>query len=256
MGGALLRGILAKNLCRAEDVAVHDAVPAAVAALRQDLPGLRAAGSNRAAADSADAVLVCVKPADIAGVMAEAAQGTGAPLLISIAAGVRLEALEAAAGPGSRVIRVMPNTPALIGRGASAYSPGSRATAADAALADALLGAVGTVSRVAEKLLDAVTGLSGSGPAYVYEIIDALASGGVLMGLPRDAALTLAAQTVAGAADMVLQTGTHPAILRDQVTSPGGTTIAALATLEAKGMRSALIEAVRTATLRAGEMGK
>ena len=154
------------------------------------------------------------------------------------------------------MIRVMPNTPALVNKGASALAGGTRATDADLALAESILAAVGTVTRVAEPLLDAVTGLSGSGPAYIYTIIEALADGGVREGLTREQAIMLAAQTVAGSAEMVLQTGLHPAVLRDQVTSPGGTTIAALATLEAKGLRSALIEAVTTAANRARELGK
>ncbi len=163
-------------------------------------------------------------------------------LLISIAAGVTLGAMEKAAGH-HRLIRVMPNTPALIGMGAAAYACGSTATAEDAATVERILGAVGTVTRVAEPLLDAVTGVSGSGPAYVYTFIEALADGGVAEGLTKDQALQLAAQTVAGAAAMVLQSGQHPAVLRDQVTSPGGTTIAALAALEARAFRSACIEA-------------
>ena len=149
----------------------------------------------------------------------------------------------------------MPNTPALVGAGAAAFAKGSRATEADAETTRTILGAVGTVDEVSEKLLDAVTGLSGSGPAYVYTVIEALADGGVLMGLPRTTALQLAAQTVAGAAKMVLETGHHPAVLRDQVTSPGGTTAAGLEQLEALGLPNALIQAVRKATERSVELG-
>ena len=148
----------------------------------------------------------------------------------------------------------MPNTPALILQGASAFARGKHATDADAQLAAKVLGAVGTAQEVPEKLLDAVTGLSGSGPAYVYTVIEALADGGVLMGLPRATALQLAAQTVAGAAQMVLSTGKHPAALRDEVTSPGGTTIAGLEQLEKHGLRSALVQAVRKATERSKEL--
>jgi pyrroline-5-carboxylate reductase len=150
----------------------------------------------------------------------------------------------------------MPNTPALVGAGAAGFARGQHATAADGELASKLLGAVGTADEVSEKLLDAVTGLSGSGPAYVYTVIEALADGGVLMGLPRAAALRLAAQTVTGAAQMVLQTGKHPAALRDEVTSPGGTTIAALEQLEKHGLRNALIQAVRAATEKSQALGK
>jgi pyrroline-5-carboxylate reductase len=150
----------------------------------------------------------------------------------------------------------MPNTPAMVGQGASAYAPGQHATSKDAALTEKLLGAVGTVVRVSEKHLDAVTGLSGSGPAYIYTVIEALADGGVLAGLPRETALQLATQTVIGAAEMVVATGLHPAVLRDMVTSPGGTTIAGLAVLEKNGLRSSLMEAVRAATARSVELGQ
>ena len=176
-------------------------------------------------------------------------------LFISIAAGVTITAIEEALGSDARVIRVMPNTPALIGQGASAYALGTHATASDSELAASLLASVGTVAEVPEKLLDAVTGLSGSGPAYVYTIIEALADGGVLCGLPKDKAVQLAAQTVAGAANMVLSTGEHPAALRDQVTSPGGTTIAGLQTIEAGNLRATLIDAVEAACSRSKQLG-
>jgi pyrroline-5-carboxylate reductase len=155
-----------------------------------------------------------------------------------------------------RVIRAMPNTPALVGMGAAAYCLGSTATRDDAATAARLLGAVGLAVEVPERLMDAVTGLSGSGPAYVYLVIEALADGGVRSGLPRADALKLAAQTVLGAASMVMETGEHPAVLKDMVTSPGGTTIAGLAELERHGLRAALIDAVTAATRRAAELGK
>jgi pyrroline-5-carboxylate reductase len=181
----------------------------------------------------------------------------GAPrLVISIAAGVTLAALEGAVSENFRIIRAMPNTPALVGHGAAGYCLGTRATPADAATAQALLGAVGLAIQVPERLMDAVTGLSGSGPAYIYLVIEALADGGVRAGIPRVDALRLAAQTVLGSAAMVLETGEHPAVLKDMVTSPGGTTIAGLATLERHGVRSALIEAVTVAAERAAELGK
>jgi pyrroline-5-carboxylate reductase len=148
----------------------------------------------------------------------------------------------------------MPNTPALVGEGASAYALGGTATEDDAKLVEKILSGVGLAVRVKESLLDAVTGLSGSGPAHVFTVIEALADGGVLMGLPRDLALKLAAQTVIGAAKMVRETGEHPAVLRDQVASPGGTTIAAIEALEDGGLRSALISAVRAATERSREL--
>jgi len=254
MGTALLKGIVTGGVCKASDIVISDTVAAALTAALAALPGVRGVASNPDAASGADVVLLCVKPVGIVPLI-ESLRELPPTLLISIAAGVTLSSMEAAAGH-HRVVRVMPNTPALIGQGAAAYAPGTRATDADCAVTEQLLGAVGTVTRVAEKLLDAVTGLSGSGPAYIYTVIEALADGGVAEGLTKEQALQLAAQTVAGAAGMVLQTGLHPAVLRDQVTSPGGTTIAGLATLEEKGLRSALIEAVRTATRRARELGR
>jgi pyrroline-5-carboxylate reductase len=150
----------------------------------------------------------------------------------------------------------MPNTPCLVGASASGYTPGERATPEDVALVDRLLNAVGRAFRVPESLLDAVTGLSGSGPAFVYLMIEALSDGGVRVGLPRDVATALAAQTVLGSAKMVLETGSHPGVLKDAVASPGGTTIAGLHALERGGVRGALMDAVEAATRRATELGK
>ena len=185
----------------------------------------------------------------------QGASGGGGKLLLSIVAGLSIASLEKAAGENLRIIRVMPNTPALVLSGASAFALGTQATEADAEIAQKIFGVVGVAVRVKEALLDTVTGLSGSGPAYVYTFIEALADGGVLMGLPRELALQLAAKTVAGAAEMVMQSGLHPAVLRDQVTSPGGTTIAGLEALETGGLRAALIAAVRAATERATALG-
>jgi pyrroline-5-carboxylate reductase len=207
---------------------------------------------------ASDVLLLCTKPNDVAGALAAAAEkSAGQPkLVISIAAGVTLQALEDAAPDNFRIIRSMPNTPALVGHGAAGFCLGSRATSEDAKAAESLLGAVGIAVQVPERLMDAVTGLSGSGPAYIYVVIDALADGGVRAGIPRADAVRLAAQTVLGSAAMVLETGEHPAVLKDMVTSPGGTTIAGLAALEKHGLRSALIEAVTAATQRATELGK
>jgi pyrroline-5-carboxylate reductase len=176
-------------------------------------------------------------------------------LVVSVAAGIPLAAIASGLGPGPRLVRVMPNTPCLIGQGASAYCLGPGATAADGELVGRLLSAVGRAYVVPEKLLDAVTGLSGSGPAFVYVMIEALSDGGVRMGLPRDVATTLAAQTVRGAAEMVLASGEHPAVLKDRVASPGGTTIAGLQALESGAVRAALIAAVEAATRRSVELG-
>jgi pyrroline-5-carboxylate reductase len=256
MGGALLRGVekaLGKNEL---SVALSDVVPAAAAALEQSLSCSVTKGSPTEVAAVSDVVLLAVKPGDMAALCADLAKVEGSRLYLSIAAGLKLADLESWLGSQQRVIRSMPNTPALVGTGAAAFSRGSSATADDAAQASKILGAVGTADEVSEKLLDAVTGLSGSGPAYVYTVIEALSDGGVLMGLPRATALTLAAQSVAGAAQMVLETGKHPAVLRDEVTSPGGTTIAGLEQLEAHGLRNALLQAVRKATERSLQLGK
>lgn len=256
MGGALLRGVekaLGKTTLH---IALSDVVPAAVEALRKDLKSASFAGTPQEVATESDVVILAVKPADMKALCEALSRVKGHRLYVSIAAGIKVADLEAWLGSKQRVIRSMPNTPALVGVGAAAFTRGSKATDGDADTAKTILGAVGTVDEVSEKLLDAVTGLSGSGPAYVYTIIEALADGGVLMGLPRATAIRLAAQTVAGAAKMVLDTGKHTGTLRDEVTSPGGTTIAGLEALESEGLRSALIQAVRAATERSKELGK
>jgi pyrroline-5-carboxylate reductase len=186
---------------------------------------------------------------------------TSKHLIVSIAAGLRLSKIaEGLADAGRkealRLVRVMPNTPCLVGQSASGFCAGPHATAQDLQLVEQLLGAVGKAFQVEEKMLDAVTGLSGSGPAFVYVMIEALSDGGVRMGLPRNVASALAAQTVLGAAAMVLSTGEHPAVLKDRVASPGGTTIAGLQALESGGVRGALIAAVEAATKRSQELGQ
>ncbi len=201
--------------------------------------------------------MLCVKPQDILSTLASCAFSPGnGKLLISVAAGVTLSTLEKHTPEAVRIVRTMPNTPSLVGKGATAYCLGSRCAEEDRGIVERLLGAVGISVEVPEKQMDAVTGLSGSGPAYIYLIIEALADGGVRQGLPRAEALRLAAQTVSGAAEMVIHTGTHPAVLKDMVTSPGGTTIAGLSVLEEKNVRSALISAVSAAATRASELGK
>lgn len=254
MGGALLRGALKAGLAEARGVILYDKVPAAVAALQEASAEVQVAKSPAEVAENADVVILAVKPQDMKPLLEGLSKSDSAPLYLSIAAGLTLAQLEGWLGGTARVVRSMPNTPALLLAGASAYSRGAQATDADLDLAKAVLGAVGSAQEVPENLLDAVTGLSGSGPAYVYTVIEALADGGVLMGLPRATALQLAAQTVAGAAQMVLETGKHPGVLRDEVTSPGGTTIAGLEQLEAQGLRNALIQAVRKATERSKEL--
>jgi pyrroline-5-carboxylate reductase len=255
MGGALVRGWVRAGVVAPGDVRLYDTDPAASGVLAAET-GAAVAASAAEAAAGAQTLLVSVKPHIALRSLAETGEAlTPSCLVLSVAAGVRLAALEEAVPPQTPVIRVMPNTPALIGEGAAGFCRGRHATDAHAAQAATLFGAVGRAVEVEERLMDAVTGVSGSGPAYFYLIIEALTDGGVRAGLPRDVSRTLAAQTALGAARMVLETGEHPAALKDAVTTPGGTTIAALAVLEAAGLRGTLIEAVRAATERAREMG-
>ncbi|MEX1116321.1 MAG: pyrroline-5-carboxylate reductase [Akkermansiaceae bacterium] len=257
MGTALVQGAIRSGVVGAAEVMGCDPF-AGSREVFEKATGSHVSAEIAEIASSSEVLLLCTKPQDALAALAAAAQAAkgDARLVISIAAGVTLAALEAAVPENFRVIRAMPNTPALVGHGAAGYCLGSRASADDAQSAQSLLGAVGLAVQVPEKLMDAVTGLSGSGPAYVYLVIEALADGGVRSGLPRADAIRLAAQTVFGAAAMVLETGEHPAVLKDMVTSPGGTTIAGLAELERHGLRSALIEAVSAATRRSAELGK
>jgi pyrroline-5-carboxylate reductase len=254
MATALVEGVLQAGLFAPEEIGVSDVHPGAVEALcnRTKVNALR---SNAEVAAEAETLLLCVKPGDAAEALAGLRGGAAGRLIISIMAGVTLEKLGALAGPNARLARVMPNTPALIHKAASAYALGSTCTNDDAATVEKIFAAVGTVARVKEPLLDAVTGLSGSGPAYVYLVVEALSDAGVLVGLPRELSLQLAAQTVAGAAEMVLRSGQHPAQLRDMVTSPGGTTIAGLHALEDGAVRAAFLAAVQAATERSRELG-
>lgn len=256
MGTALVEGAVRSGAVAAADVTGVDPLQAARDHFARATGGAVAAEISALA--GCGAVLLCTKPQDAAAALQQLrAACAGNPLLvISIAAGVTLSSLEREAPENVRIIRAMPNTPALVGKGAAAYCLGTRATREDAENARLLLAAVGLAIEVPERLMDAVTGLSGSGPAYVYLVIEALADGGVRAGLARADALLLAAQTVHGAAAMVLETGEHPAVLKDMVTSPGGTTIAGLAELERQGLRAALIDAVTAATRRAAELGK
>lgn len=255
MGTALVEGAVRSGAVLPEQIVGVDPYQAARDAFAKATGAAVSDGIGALAA--CDTILLCTKPHDVAAALrasAEAASGKSR-LVISIAAGITLTALEDAAGAADRVIRAMPNTPALVGKGAAGFCLGTRATRADADAARHLLGSTGLAVEVPERLMNAVTGLSGSGPAYIYLVIEALADGGVRMGIPRADAIRLAAQTVLGAAAMVVETGQHPAVLKDMVTSPGGTTIAGLAELEGNGLRSALIEAVTAATRRADELG-
>jgi pyrroline-5-carboxylate reductase len=255
MATALAKGLIDAGFTTAGDVIASDVLPAAREQFAQ-ATGAAATASSRDVLQRAQAVILAVKPQAMSAALSEI-QGdvTAEHLVISIAAGVPLAKLEAAL-PKRRVVRVMPNTPCLVGAGASGFARGSLATAADADLTQKMFSTVGLAVETPESLLDAVTGLSGSGPAYVFEMIEALSDGGVLVGLPRSAATRLAAQTLLGAARMVLETGEHPGALKDAVASPGGTTIAGLHALEEAGFRGALMNAVLAATERAKELGR
>lgn len=256
MGTALVQGAIRAGVVKSGEVIGTDLI-AAAARNFSEITGARTTADISEVLRASDVILLCTKPQDIHAALVDFKPDTSSgKLLISIAAGVRLVDIENKAPESVRVIRTMPNTPALVGKGAAAYCLGSRCREGDEAVVVSLLDAVGMAVLIPEKLMDAVTGLSGSGPAYVYLMIEALADGGVMAGLSRADAVRLAAQTVSGAAEMVLRTGDHPAKLKDMVTSPGGTTIAGLSVLEGRNIRSALIDAVMAATARSAELGR
>lgn len=257
MGGALVGGLLASGRADAASVTVvepdderRDAVE------RRHGVTTAASGLDAVAAGDVATLLVAVKPHHVADVLVPlVGHVDDSVLVLSIAAGVRTSTIEALLAPGAPVVRAMPNTPALIGSGVTAIAPGREATDAHMATAEELLGAVGRVVRVDESHLDAVTGVSGSGPAYVFLVAEAIIDAGVAMGLTREVAAILAAETIAGAGRMLLETGETPADLRAQVTSPGGTTAEGLTALERGAVRVAFLDAVRAATERSRQLG-
>jgi pyrroline-5-carboxylate reductase len=251
MGEALVGGLLKAGGHRLDGIRVVEPDSVRREALRAAFPGVDVVDAAGAAEDS----IVAVKPADVPAVCRLLASH-GPSRVLSIAAGVTIAALEADLAPGSRVVRGMPNTPALVGLGAAAVAPGTSATDDDVAWAEELLGAVGVVVRVKEPLLDAVTGLSGSGPAYLFLVAEALIEAGVLAGLPRDLSQTLAVQTLLGAATLLAEGPDGPEALRAAVTSPGGTTAAGLQVLEQRGLRAAFLDAVTAATDRSRALGR
>ncbi len=256
MAEALIKGLLGSGAAKADRLLVADVSDDRLEHLKKTY-GIIIQKSNINAVREAGIVVLSVKPQMIEKVMAEIAPAVDEKkLVISIAAGVTIGSIEKTLGAGTRVVRVMPNTPALVLAGAAALAGGKTATAEDLSLAQSIFNSVGRSVIVEEKLMDAVTGLSGSGPAYVFMIIDALSDAGVKAGLSRQLALELAAQTVFGAAKMVLETKEHPGKLRDMVTSPGGTTIAGLHELEKGKLRAVLMNAVEAATARSRELGK
>jgi pyrroline-5-carboxylate reductase len=255
MATALARGVSSAGLVTPSQIRASDHSSAALALFAKET-GAKTAASNIDVVKFANVLILAVKPANVAELLEEIRPSlTAQHLVISIAAGVPIAKLENGLGAGARVIRVVPNTPALVSASATAYALGHAATAADAALAQQLFSGVGLAFHLKETLLDAVTGLSGSGPAFVYLMIEALSDGGVASGLPRDIATKLAAQTLYGSAKMVLETGQHPGALKDMVTSPGGTTIEGLHELEKGRVRGALISAVRAAAEKSRKLG-
>jgi pyrroline-5-carboxylate reductase len=256
MATALAGGWMKAGLLDAARSRAADPFPEARARF-QKASGIETVEDNRGVAAACNVLILAVKPQVLPSVLPELRPVLSSDhLVISIAAGVTLASLAEQLGSSARLVRAMPNTPCLVGASATGYSPSTSANESDVELVGKLFGAVGTAFRVSEPLLDAVTGLSGSGPAYIYVLIEAMADGGVRCGLPRDVSLALAAQTVLGAAKMVLETGLHPAVLKDAVASPGGTTIAGLQVLERAAFRSAAIDAVEAAAQRARELGK
>jgi len=260
LGGGNMANALIKGLIRAGTPPSRISATVRREEKKQELEkahGIVVGMDNVAAARAAEVVVLAVKPQALDKLLQEIAPVIDhGKLVISIAAGVPIAALEHRLGAGARIVRAMPNTPALVGLGATAISGGEHATQDDLTLATRLFDSVGITTVVDEYLLDAVTGLSGSGPAYIFLIIEALSDAGVKVGLSRHIALKLAAQTVLGSAHLLQETGAHPGTLKDQVTSPGGTAIAGLHTLEAGGLRTTLIDAVEAATVRAKELGE
>lgn len=256
MAEALVRGLLASGSVAAHDITISNRRREKTDR-NAERWGVRAAADNLACVRDADVVMLCVKPQVMRAVLEQVGREIRPDaLVISVAAGVSAQSIEAYMAPGQRVVRSMPNTGAIVRQSATAIAPGTSATEHDLAVAREIFDQVGRTVTVEEHHLDAVTGLSGSGPAYIFLIIDALADASVKVGLSRDIGLELAAQTVLGSAQVLLQTGEHPGRLKDQVTSPGGTAIAGLHTLEAGGLRTTLINAVENATRRSRELGE
>jgi pyrroline-5-carboxylate reductase len=257
MATALAKGCVESSLVKADQVLAADPHADARRVFSEQVSGINVFDNNEPILKRADIIVLAVKPQVMSAVLEEIKPLVRSEqLFVSIAAGITLARLEQALPPRSRVIRVMPNTPCLVGLGASCYSRGANATETDADHVRQILASVGAAFEVPEASLDAVTGLSGSGPAFIYRVIESLAAGGTQMGLPPELSLQLAAQTAKGAAEMVLTTGRSPAELREQVTSPGGTTLAGLNRLAELQGAEAFSEAVVAATKRSAELGR
>lgn len=256
MAGALVKGLVAAGASAPADIVCTDVRRERLDELEKK-HGVRTSKDNVESARGADVIVLSTKPQVFDRLLPDVAKGVRPEaLVVSIAAGVSIASIEARLPPGTRVVRTMPNTPCLVDAGATAIAAGTHASDEDVALARRIFDSVGVTVVLDETLLDAVTGLSGSGPAYIFLIIEALADAGVKVGLHRDSAQLLAAQTVLGSAKLLLETGEHPGRLKDMVTSPGGTAIAGLHTLEAGGLRTTLINAVETATARSKQLGE
>jgi len=254
MAEAMIGGLLSGQVRPAESIWAADPIPERRDRLKGQF-GIRVGSANREAVAWADVVVLAVKPQALPVVLSELGSIVGHALVISIVAGVTIQIIAEQTTGARRIIRAMPNIPALVRESMTAMALGSAVSEDDSHVARTVFEAVGRVVLVEERLMDAVTGLSGSGPAYIFQAIEALADGGVLMGLPRQTAELLAAQTVLGAARLVLESGVHPAQLKDRVASPGGTTIAGLHQLEQGGFRATLMAAVEAATTRSKELG-
>jgi pyrroline-5-carboxylate reductase len=249
---ALIRGALRANLCSASEITVASRSPSGLENL-VSATGVRSAPSNAEAAGGADTVVLCVKPSDALRAVQQAGNSLDGKLLISVVTGLKIATLRKVA-PACRVVRAMPNTAAMVGRSATAIAADNDTSRMDIETTKRVFSAVGEIFTVAENQLDAVTGLSGSGPAFIYLVMEALSDAGVSAGLARKLSQELAVQTVAGAAEMAASTKEHPALLREMVASPGGTTIAGLAVLEEAAVRSAFINAVKAAAARSKEL--
>ncbi|AYK14846.1 MAG: pyrroline-5-carboxylate reductase [Methanosarcina flavescens] len=256
MGSALMQGIIKAGIVKPENLGASDVYEPFLNELNSQL-GINVSTDNAVIAQASDILVLAVKPQILGSVLEDLKPYINADkLIISIAAGVPLATYENALPEGTRVVRVMPNIAATVSEAASGISPGKNATSEDLKTALEIFSAVGTAVQVPESLMDAVTGLSGSGPAFIFPVIEAMADGAVLEGMDRKSALTLAAQTVLGAAKMALETGLHPGELKDMVTSPAGTTIQGVRILEEAGIRAAFMNAVIKASERSKELGK
>eukprot|EP00127_Corallochytrium_limacisporum_P000791 Clim_evm77s25 gene=Clim_evmTU77s25 len=254
MASAIIRGVLAAGVIEPSKIWASDGWDTALERLKDT--GINTTKDNNEVVKNTDTIIIAVKPHIVAKVLSGNTVITEKKLIVSIAAGITIADMEKMLGKPIPVVRVMPNTPAQVGAVAAGVAGGAHATQEHTDLVETVFGAIGKAYTVPENLLDAVTGVSGSGPAYIYLVIEAMADGGVRAGLPRDIALGLAAQTVFGASKMVLETGEHPGVLKDKVCSPGGTTITAVHELENNGLRAAFINAVYAAATKAADLGK